>query len=66
MRIILVGVFFPSARGSPDYSATIYTITGFIEYVLDDNPGCKAVITGDFNFQCRTGDKGYEVFLPFA
>ena len=66
IRIIFFGVYFPSDRGSPDYSATICSIIGFIESVLDDNPGCKAIITGDFNFQCCTGDKGYEVFLPCA
>ena len=59
-------MYFPSDRGSPDHSATICSITGFIESVLDDNPGYKAIITGDFIFQCRTSDKGYEVFLPFA
>ena len=37
-----------------------------LNQVIDDNPGYKIIIAGDFNFPCRTGDKGYDAFLPLA
>jgi len=43
-------VYYPSDQISPDYS----TICSIFK------------ITGDFNFQCCTDDKGYEVCLSFA
>jgi len=62
MNVICVGVYWPSDRTTPDYSTTISSIHGFIDCVIDNNPGCQLMITGDLNFQCCTDDKGYAVF----
>ena len=59
-------MYFPCDRNSPEYINSICSINGFIESVIDDNPGYKILITGDFNFQCIVGDKGYDVFSSFA
>ena len=66
IRIILVGVYFPYDRNSPNYSAGVCSITGFIESVLTDNPGFNVIVAGDFNFACNAGDKGYSIFQQFA
>jgi exonuclease III len=66
LHVICVGVYFPCDRSSPEYINSICSINGFIESVIDDNPGYKILITGDFNFQCIVGDKGYDVFSSFA
>ena len=48
IRIILVGVYFSYDRNSPNYSAGVCSVTGFIESVLTDNPGFNVIVAGDF------------------
>ena len=66
LHVICICVYFPSDRSSSEYINSICSINGFIESVIDDNPGCKILITGDFNFQCINGDKGYDIFSSLA
>jgi len=62
LHVICVGVYFPADHSSPDYINSICSINGFIDSIIDNNPGYKHIISGDFNFQCVAGDKDYDVF----
>ena len=66
VRVLCFGVYFPCDRSSHDYNASINSIIGFIESVIDTHPGYKILIMGDFNFQCVIGDKGFDIFSQFA
>lgn len=65
-HILCVGVYFPCDRSSYDYSASIGSINGFIEAMIDKCPGYKLIVAGDFNFQCVADDKGFDIFNRFA
>ena len=54
------------SRNSPNYSAGVCSVTGFIESVLTDNPDFNVIVAGDFNFACNAGDKGYSIFQQVA
>ena len=67
LQVICVGLYFPSDRNNlQEYVDSLCSINGFIESVIDDNPGYKILLTGDFNFPCNVGDKGYDLFMSLT
>ena len=45
LHIICVGVYFPCDRNNPEYIDSICGITGFIDSLIDDNPGYQILIS---------------------
>jgi len=43
--VICVGIYFPADRSSPDYINSISSINGFIDSIIDNNPGYTLLAT---------------------
>jgi len=57
--VIMFGCYFPYDDHGSMYGNSVCNVLGFIESVIELNPGCPVCVTGDFNFECVSNSSGY-------
>ena len=65
-NIIIFGVYLPCDDHSAEYLNSLQQIIGYIESVIDLHAGCKFILIGDFNFECKLSSRGFCEFQTFA
>src|ERR1051325_4851772 len=61
--LIITCVYFPCLSALSEYVVNSSLITAHIENVLCNYSDCEHIIAGDFNFECRQGNAGYDLFF---
>jgi hypothetical protein len=64
-RNLLFGCYLP-CKGAKNYSAELTDVIGYMQSVIDVNPGSSICILGDFNFECTNNVASSADFTFFA
>jgi len=64
--IIMFGVYLPCDDNSNEYINSLHQIIGYIDSCIEMFPGCKYILLGDFNFECKISSRGFREFNAFA
>jgi len=64
--IILTCVYFPYYKSTYDYRIDASLIIAHIENIVTSYPDCCHLVAGDYNFQCKNGNPGFDLFCNVA
>ena len=65
-KFLIFGRYFPCCDNSETYKNNLSYFLGFIDSVIDANPGFGICILGDLNFEYNRGRVGYNMFENLA
>ena len=66
LNFLLIGCYFPFNDHTNLYEERVCSMVGFIESIVLNNPGSQICVVRDFNFECKNGQPGYDIFCDFA
>ena len=61
-NIVVTNVYFPCVAPGHDYVVDSSFIISHIETVFSQNPSANHILAGDFNFECKDNNIGYNLF----
>ena len=66
INMLLFACYFPVCDNSTQYVNSLTRLLGFIDSIINTNPGYKICVLGDLNFECNDNNPGYVLYKQFS